>query len=92
MQLSSLPDIAGAGTTVPLSTGVQQARQLTVCAIGGAARIGDSSTGIAQGVELPEGVPVTFRVNSDDRIDTIQLNQVHAYVPNSTTLTISYGL
>lgn len=92
MQLSTLPDIVGSGATVQLSSGTQQARQLTVCAIGGAARIGDASTAVAQGVECPEGVPVTFRSSSADRIDTFQLNQIYAYVPNSTTLTISYGL
>jgi hypothetical protein len=92
MQISTLADIAGASTTVPLTTGAAQARQLTLCAIGGTARFGDASVGAAQGVELPEGVPVTFGVNNGDRIDTMQLNQAHAYIPTGTTLTITYEL
>lgn len=92
MQISTLADIAGSGATVPLTTGPAQARQLTLCAIGGTARFGDSSVAVAQGVELPSGIPVTFGVNNADRIDTMQLNQAHAYIPNGTTLTITYGI
>lgn len=92
MQISTLPDLAGGDATVALTSGAACARQITVCAVGGIARFGDASVAIARGVELPMGVPVTFRVNSDDPVDLIQLNQTHAYIPTGTTLTISYGL
>jgi hypothetical protein len=92
MQLSTLPDVTGAGATAALSTGPEQARLITLTAVGGTARFGDSATSATRGAELPAGVPVTFRASSSDRIDTFQLNQLYAYVPNSTTLTITYGL
>jgi len=92
MQISTLADIAGAGATVPLTTGAAQARALYLTAIGGTARFGDSSVTAAQGVELPDGVMCAFGVNNDDRVDTIQLNQAHVYVPSGTTVTVSYGL
>ena len=91
MVITSIADIAGDNAVHALGT-VQQARQLTLTAVGGPARFGDASVGAAQGVELPTGIPVTFFANPAYLNDFIQLSQAHAYIPSGPTLTISYGI
>jgi hypothetical protein len=92
MQIYTIADIAGANTTVPIGTAPQQARALFLTAIGGAARFGDANASASQGMELPEGVPVTIRASEADKFDHIQLGNASAYVPSGTTLTVAFGI
>lgn len=94
MVIQDYADIAGDNAVHALSaTQGMQARFLTITAVGGPARFGSIATvGAARGVDLPTGVPVTFRASDADRTDSISMTQAAAYVPSGTTLTYSSGI
>lgn len=90
MQLVSIADIVGGGAAVALSATESFCRALFVTALGGNARIGDASVSAAQGVACIQNVPESFYADPDDMSARIDLSRTKAYVPNGTTLTISY--
>ncbi len=91
MQLLDLPDIAGDNAVHPLSAALLYARFVKLSAVGGACRIGGSTVSAARGMQIPSGQTVDLELDGGDITEQFALNQIQAYVPNGTTLTISYG-
>jgi hypothetical protein len=93
MQIYTIADIAGANAAVAIGTAPQQARALFLTATGGKARFGDlANVAAAQGMELPQDVPVIIRASEADKFDHIQLGQAAVYVPSGTTVTVAFGI
>lgn len=90
MQLVTIPDIVGAGSAVAISATPKQVRALFVTALGGPARIGDAAVSAAQGVSCVQNVFTSFYADPDDTSARIDLSLIKAYVPLSTTLSVSY--
>lgn len=91
MQLLDLPDIAGDNAVHALNTGVLYARFVKLSAVGGACRVGGSTVSASRGVQIPSGQTMDLELDGGDITETFCLNQISAYIPNGTTLTISYG-
>lgn len=67
------------------------ARRIFLAATGGKARFGDANVAAAQGVELPQDAVVTISASDGDISDRIPLDHAYVYVPNGTTVTVSWG-
>lgn len=92
MTINTVADIAGGGTTVPISTASKECRRLWLTAHGSSnARFGDANTASGQGVELPADVQCVFAASDSDATDTIHLDQAYVYAPNGTTVTVAWG-
>lgn len=94
MTIHALADITGAGNTVAISASQgQRARRLWLTAHGSSnARFGNTSAAAAVGVELPADQLCTFSASDADPTDAIDLTIASVYVPNGTTVSISYGI
>lgn len=92
MTIQTSADIAGA-QTVALSAivGSQPARRIWLTPTGGNARFGDKNVGSARGVELIQNTMSTFSASDADPTDGIDLVNAYVYVPNGTTLTVTWG-
>ena len=90
MVITSIADITGDNNAHAIGSG--QARAIFLTATGGKARFGDGNVSATQGVELPQDVTVTIRASEADATDYINLAQLKAYVPTSTTLTIATAI
>jgi hypothetical protein len=91
MTINTATDITGDDAAHQIASASKQCRRLWLCATGGKARFGDANVSSTRGVELPQDIEVMFSASDSDPTDTIQLDQCYAYVPMSTTLTISWG-
>lgn len=91
MQLLDLPDIVGDGAVHPLNAAVLYARFVKLTAVGGACRIGGSTVSASRGVSIPSGTSMDIELDGGDITEQFCLNQISAFIPNGTTLTISYG-
>jgi hypothetical protein len=95
MTIHTLADIVGDGAKHALAvTGsTLNARRIWLCAHGSStARFGDGNVGAAQGVELPADVVVTISASDADISDKLPLAQQNVFVPNGTTVTVSFGI
>jgi hypothetical protein len=92
MTVHTLPDIVGL-STAPLAATQKRARWILFTATGStAASVADSTTDATHGSDLVPNVPVLYPENGADPTDTYKLDEMTAYVPSGTTLTITYGL
>ena len=97
MTVKTLPDIAGDNAVHQLSTTVVYAKWVQFSASGGASapRVGDSNVSSSRGLAVPSATaatspPVDFPIPSDP-LESYTLNELYAYVPTGTTLTITYA-
>lgn len=91
MQLLDLPDIVGDNAVHQLNSGVLYARFVKLTAVSGACRVGGSTVSATRGVSIPSGQTMHLDLDGADITEQFTLNQINAYVPSGTTLTISYG-
>jgi len=88
--MKSLADISGNNATHQLTTDAQiMATAVYICAVGGPARLGGSTTDSSHGASLETG-KMTILPPKFPALPGYRLGGLYAYVPNGTTLTISY--
>ena len=90
--MQSLPDIAGANTTVPLNTPNIAARWVELAVSGtGTAKFGGPNASATQGIPIPAGgyflLPV---IPGHESTTPYGLGGIYAYVPSGATLSIAY--
>ena len=90
MTIHTEADIVGAGTKVVLGIAGQFARRILLTPTGGKCRFGDTNVSASQGVELNTDVETTISANDSDISDRIDLSQAWIYVPNGTTVTVTW--
>ena len=88
MTITPLADLVGANSAVPLaSAGIARQVMLTIATGTGSVRIGDSTVSSSKGASVPTtGLILTF---SPFLGETYSLNQIYAYIPTGTTLSVS---
>jgi hypothetical protein len=89
MQPTTLPDITTTGATTQLAS-AGRARWIAFTAVTQPARVGDATTGVAQGVEVPAGQTVIFPPSSDSN-EVYYLSRLYYYLTSGGTLTVTYG-
>lgn len=98
MTIHTLADIVGDGATHALAPAgsTLNARRIFLCATGSGtptpARFGDANTAAGQGVELPINAVVVISASDADISDKLPLPQQFVFVPNGTTVTVSFGI
>jgi len=93
MTVHTIADIAGSGAAVRLvATPGLRARWILFCSETGISNVGDANVAAARGVDCPAAVPVLFPQNGADQTDAYDLYNTWAWVPNGSTLTITYGV
>lgn len=91
MTVQTLADIAGDNAVHALTTNAILARWVILGAVGGAIRFGDTNVASGRGASIPSGATVTLPPETADGWAGYRLDSIKAYIPNSATLTISYG-
>lgn len=91
MQIHSIADIVGDSATHALAAAGTPARWITIGALGGAIRLGDSNAAVARGANIAQNGSFTLPADPDitARYD---LSLVYVFVPSGATASISYGL
>ena len=91
MTVQTLADITGDNAKHQISTNGILARWVILGAVGGAVRFGDTNVSSSRGASIPSGATVLLPCLTADAWSGYNLSQMYAYVPNSATLTITYG-
>jgi hypothetical protein len=92
MTIQTLPDITASGALAPAGSTLQ-ARRIWLCAHATSnARYGDVNVGAGRGVELPADQLVTISASDADISDKLPLAQQFVYVPNGTTVSVSFAI
>jgi hypothetical protein len=99
MTTQTLPDIPGNGAKQPIAaqpadgSAKIRARRLWLCAHGSSnGRYGDTNVAAARGLELPADQVVTISASDADIADAIDLTQQFLFLPNGTSVSITYGI
>lgn len=92
MTVQTLADIAGDGAKHQLTTSLLTAKYVCFTATGGSTppRVGDTNVSASRGVAVPIAGPPVELPMPTDTFDVYSLNAIFAFVPNGTTLSITY--
>ena len=85
----TLADITTTASKVQIAA-TGRARWVAYTALAQAARVGDASTGAAQGVDVPSGQTVIFPPSPDPN-EFYNLSTLYCYITSGGTLTVTYG-
>jgi hypothetical protein len=91
MTIKTLPDITGDNAKHQLSSSDIHVRALYFGVIGGSCRVGDVNTSATQGVQITALRTLQVGPDPGDFGEVVSLDNVYAYVPSGSTLTISYA-